>query len=131
MPILWKQDALQAAHHYYKSQGKMTDKEIEERIRQLQLLEQNLQAFLMQKQTFQQQLIEIDSALEELKDAKQAYKIIGSVMVESKKEGLVNELTEKKEKTELRIKTMEKQEEKTRERAKELQKEVLGKIKKE
>jgi len=41
-------------------------KETEKDIAQLQLIEQNLQNFLVQKQTFQTQLLEIDNALKEL-----------------------------------------------------------------
>lgn len=107
------------------------DKETEGKIQQLQLLEQNLQAFLMQKQNFQTQLAETESALKELKDAKQAYKIVGNIMISSKKEELQEYLKDKKEKTELRLKTLEKQEERIKERAQSLQKEVLSKIQKE
>ena len=41
-------------------------KKTEEKIAQLQLTEQNLQNFLMQKQTFQSQLFEVDNELIEL-----------------------------------------------------------------
>src|SRR3989338_10147608 len=107
------------------------DKETEEGIQQLQLLEQNLQNFLMQKQQFQAQLIEIDSALEELKDNKEAYKIIGNIMVKTSKEELEKDLKNKKEMIELRIKTLEKQEDKIQERSKKIQEDVLKKMKTE
>jgi len=98
----------------------------QEKIRQLQMLEQALQQLLMQKQTFQIQLVEIESALKELETAPEAYKIVGNLMVLSKKEDLVAELKEKKETAELRIGSLEKQESKTREKASALQKEVLA-----
>lgn len=107
------------------------DKETEEGIQQLQILEQNLQNFLLQKQQFQTQLIEIDSALEELKDNNEAYKIIGNIMVKTNKEELEKDLKNKKEMIDLRIKNMEKQEEKIQERQKKIQEEVLKKIKTE
>ena len=107
------------------------DKETQEGIQQLQLLEQNLQNFLMQKQQFQAQLIEIDSALEELKDNKEAYKIIGNIMVKTSKEELEKDLKNKKEMIELRIKTLEKQEDKIQERSKKIQEDVLKKMKTE
>ena len=74
-------------------------------------MEQNLQNFIMQKQKFQTQLFEIENALKELKNTKdKTYKIVGTVMIASKKEELIKELKEKKSIVELRIKTIEKQE---------------------
>ena len=55
------------------------------KISQLQMFEQSINNLLMQKQQFQQQLIEIDSALEELKTTENAYKIIANIMVKSDK----------------------------------------------
>ena len=99
-----------------------------EKLQQLQILEQNLQSFLMQKQQFQQQLIETESALSEIKDAEQSYKILGNVMVSANKDELTKELTSKKEETELRIKTLEKQEERLKEKAESLRKEAMEEI---
>lgn len=104
-------------------------KETEEKIGRMQLLEQNLQNFLLQKQQFQSQLVEVSSALEELEKAETAYKIIGNVMVLSKKDDLKKDLESKKEMVELRIKTIEKQEEEIKGRAKKLQGEVLSEMK--
>jgi len=106
-------------------------KETEEKISQLQMFEQSLQNFLGQKQQFQVQLVEIESALNELENTEKAYKIVGNIMVESDKNELKADLQSKKEITELRIKTMEKQEAQVREKASKLQAEVLSKIKKE
>ena len=106
-------------------------KETEQKIGQLQMFEQSLQTFLGQKQQFQIQLVEIESALNELDDADKAYKIIGNIMVESTKNELKSDLQSKKEMLELRIRTMEKQESQVRERASKLQSEILQKIKKE
>lgn len=108
----------------------MTKKELEEKIQQMQILEQNLQSFLVQKQSFQMQLAEIESALKELEKAKEAYRIVGNIMVTAEKEELKKELTSKKEIIELRIKTLEKQETRLREEAAKLQKEVLGEVRK-
>lgn len=106
-------------------------KEAEQQIQQLTLLEQNLQNFALQKQGFQIQLLEVESALKELEKSPEAYKIVANIMVKSNTEELKKELTEKKETIELRISTMEKQEKKLREKAQKLQEEVLGKIKNE
>ena len=95
------------------------------------MFEQSLQSFLGQKQQFQIQLVEIESALNELENTEKAYKIVGSIMVEADKNELKADLQSKKEMLELRIKTMERQETQVREKASELQSEILKKIKKE
>ena len=104
--------------------------ETQEKIRQLQMMEQALQQLLVQKQTFHLQLMELDSALKELDSAGEAYKIIGNIMVLTKSEQLERELKEKKETLELRISSVEKQETKTREKAASLQKDIISAIKK-
>jgi prefoldin beta subunit len=106
-----------------------TEKGSEEKIQKLQLLEQNMQNYLMQKQQFQSQAVEIDSALEELKDQKEAYKIVGNIMVSAKKEDLEADLKKKKEIIDLRIKSIEKQEDLIKNKAKTIQEEVLGGMK--
>ena len=106
-------------------------KETEQKIGQLQMFEQSLQNFLGQKQQFQVQLVEVESALNELENTEKAYKIVGNIMVESDKNELKADLNSRKEMLELRIKTMEKQEFQVREKASKLQSEILKKIKKE
>ena len=106
------------------------NKEAEGKIQQLQLLEQNLQNISMQKQSFQMQLMENDNALEELdKVKKDAYKIIGTIMVSSDKEELKKELKEQKEILDLRLKNLDKQENNFKDKAEEIQKEVMKGIK--
>lgn len=108
----------------------MAEKEIEQKINQLQLIEQSLQNLLMQKQQLQLQLVEIESALKELEKAKEAYKIISSIMVSSKKEELKKDLSSKKEMADMRVKNLEKQENQLKEKATKLQAEVMKNIKK-
>ncbi|HJN57068.1 MAG: prefoldin subunit beta [Candidatus Woesearchaeota archaeon] len=100
-------------------------KETEQKLQQMQMIEQSLQNLLAQKQQFQMQQVEVESALAELEKVNEAYKIVGSIMVASKKADLKQELKSKKEVLELRIKTMEKQENQLREKASKLQNEVL------
>lgn len=105
-------------------------KEAEEGIAQLQMIEQNLSNYIMQKQTFQGQLLETDNALKEIDKVKEkAYKIIGTIMIAAKKEDLKKDLASKKEMLELRIKTLEKQEEKLKKSAEDIQKLVMKEIK--
>ena len=99
------------------------------KISQLQMFEQSINNLLMQKQQFQQQLIEIDSALEELKTTENAYKIIANIMVKSDKAKLEKDLKQKKEMMEIRIKTLEKQEKTIKEKAAEMQAEVMKELK--
>ena len=107
------------------------EKSTEEKITELQMLEQTAQNILMQKQTIQSQVLEIENALGELQKTKQQpYKIIGTVMIASNKEELEKDLNEKKETFTLRIKKLEKQEEQIKHNSEELQKELLKKIKK-
>ena len=103
----------------------------EEKIQELQLIEQNFQTLLLQKQKFQTQLLEIDNALNELKTAKrEVYKIIGTIMVESDREKLLEDLNSQKEILELRIKNIEKQENLIKEKESKLQSEIMKDIKK-
>ena len=104
---------------------------MKENIRQLQVLEQSLHNVLIQKQQFQGQLIEIESALSELDKTNNAYKIIGNIMVASNKSELKKDLEEKKQLFSARLKVLEKQEEKFREEAGKLQAELMKHMKKE
>ncbi len=101
-------------------------KETEQKIAQLQLIEQNMQKFLMQKQTFQGQEMEVDNALQELEKLKgAAYKITGGIMVAADKEELKKELQSKKDIIALRLKSIQKQEDALKEKAENLQAEVM------
>ena len=104
------------------------EKKVEDKIQELQMIEQNLQNFLAQKQAFHSQLMETETALSEIQNSEKAYKIIGNIMVLSSKDGLQKELGSKKEIVELRIKTLERQETRLRDSASELQKEVLEEL---
>ncbi len=105
-------------------------KDIEEKISQLQLLEQTMQNILIQKQQSQLQHAEIENALKELESVKeQPFKIIGNIMIKTEKAQLVSELQEKKEVLELRIKTLDKQEKTTKQKAGDVQEEVLKHLK--
>jgi len=104
--------------------------ETQESISKLQLIEQNIQAMLMQKQQFQAQLFEVESALKEIEKTDDTFKIIGNVMIKTEKAALKTELSNKKEIIDLRLKNLDKQEKQLKEKAETLQKEVMGKLKK-
>jgi prefoldin beta subunit len=99
------------------------------KIQELQMLEQNLQNIMIQKQAFQFEENEIISALEEIKNSgDEVYKIIGQVMVKSNKQSMEKELKGKKELIELRLKNLEKQENMLKEKVTALRNEVLKEI---
>ncbi len=101
-----------------------------EKVNQLQLLQQNLHHFLVQKQKIEGKLTEIDSAIKELVNTNQAYKIVGKLMVSSSKEDLNKELTEEKESAEIRLKNIIIQENKVKQNIEKLQQEVVEEMKK-
>ena len=105
-------------------------KETQENISKLQLIEQNVQTLLMQKQQFQAQMFEVESALKEIEKTSEAFKIIGNIMIKTEKADLKTELDKKKEIIDLRLKNIDKQEKQLREKGESLQKEVMSKIKK-
>jgi len=107
------------------------EKETQNKIVELQVFEQTIQNILIQKQTLQAQLLEVNNALKELEKTKDTpYKIIGTLMVASNKKELEKDLNEKKEILNLKIKNLEKQETQLKKKAEELQQEILKKIKK-
>ena len=103
--------------------------ETQKKIQQLQIMEQSMQQMLAQKQTLQSQVLEVDSALEELEGTDKAYKIVGNIMVSADKKVLQKELTEKKETLTLRMQSFEKQETKFKDKTSALQKEVMDELK--
>jgi len=101
------------------------DKETQDKIKQLETVEQNLQAYGVQRQAISSQLVEVESALKEVGKSDEAYRIVGNVMVKADKAKLVEELTEKAETLKKRLDTVEKQESRLREEAGRIQKEVM------
>ncbi|MFH1409565.1 MAG: prefoldin subunit [Nanoarchaeota archaeon] len=103
----------------------------EEKLQQLQMMEQSMSTLLAQKQQFQSRLAEIDSAVKEMKGKENVFRIIGSIMVETEVAPLQKSFHEQKEMLALRIKTIEKQEDQFRDRAKKLQDDVMKDMKKD
>ncbi|MBI4149314.1 prefoldin subunit [Candidatus Woesearchaeota archaeon] len=106
-------------------------KDTEQSIQHLQLLEQNMQNLLLQKQQFQAQHVEVESAIAALDGKQEGYKIIGSIMVLQTQDELLRELRERDEQLSIRIKSLEKQEEKLKQQAKQLQAEIMSQLKQE
>lgn len=107
-------------------QIKMSDTNIQE----IQILEQNLQNLILQRQAFEMELAETDSALSEVSNSSDdVFKIIGQILVKTDKKKIQSELENKKKMIELRLKSFEKQENSLNERLDKLRKELTDKLK--
>ena len=101
------------------------------KIQELQILEQNLQNILMQKQVFQLELSEASSALKEIEKSKSdVYKIIGQLMIKKDQKEVKEELASKEKVLETRLKNLEKQEETITKKADKLKEEIMGSLNK-
>lgn len=101
----------------------------EEKLQELQGLEQQSQSLTQQRQQFQQQLLEIENAQREVGKTTESYRILGNVMVAANKEELLKELGEKVEHLQVRVSALQKQEEILRDQSKKLQEEVMQELK--
>ncbi len=114
------------------SQNEQLPPQIQEDLVRLQQLQQTLQVVVTQKQQLELELTETEKALSELDkiaDTVPVYKSVGSILLRSERQGLMNELKEKKELINTRVTVLAKQEERTRERLKELQDRVQQRLK--
>ncbi len=96
-------------------------------LQRFQQLQDQLQAIIIRKQQWQARLMEIEDAIKELEKASDdtpVYKVVGSIMILSKKSELLNELKERKEIAEASISTLDKQEKLLRKQLEELQKRI-------
>jgi len=104
----------------------MDEKEKENIVRNLQMLEQNLQQILLQKQAFQMELRETQAAKKELaKSGEEVFKIIGQLMIKSDKKTVISELDSKEKMIDLRIRNFEKQEKMVSEKIDALQSDII------
>ncbi len=100
---------------------------VKEQVMRLQQLQNTLQALVLQRQSAELELRNVERAIEELEktsDDAVVYKSAGPLLVRRDKESLVKELNERKEILNARLKVLERQEERTRERIRELQSSV-------
>tara|TARA_Y100000310_G_C20691291_1_gene822419 strand:- start:4191 stop:4538 length:348 start_codon:yes stop_codon:yes gene_type:complete len=106
------------------------DEKTQQKIQELQILEQNLQGLLMQKQAFQLELNETENALSEILNSKEdVFKLIGQIMIKTDKKKLEDELKKKKELLTLRLSSIEKQEKEFSDNLEKSRKEIMEKIK--
>jgi prefoldin beta subunit len=83
----------------------------QEKIQEMQILEQKLQNTILQKQAFQMELAETDAALSELeRSGDEVFKVIGQLMIKSEKSKIKEELLNKQKIIQIRTSALEKQE---------------------
>lgn len=99
------------------------------KVSQLQLLQQNLQNILLQKQQVESSLVELASAYEQLQATEKAYKIIGKIMLAAPREDLLQEIKQKKEIAEIRLKNVSLQEENIKRKVESVQQEAVQELK--
>jgi len=101
------------------------------KIQEIQILEQNIQNLLLQKQAFDMELSETKAALGEIENAKDdIFKIIGQLMIKADKNKVKEELSNKEKILDLRLNTIEKQETSLTEKLTSLREEIIEQPKK-
>ncbi len=98
----------------------------ENQVQEINLLEQNLQQLLLQKQAFNMELSETETALEEIKNSgEEVFKIVGQLMIKSEKKKIEEELLQKIKLLQLRCNSLDKQEKIFSEKVESLRKDIL------
>ena len=100
------------------------DNKTQEALVELQSIDQKIQSVAMQKHGIQTQLLETENALTELEGAKEAFKLVGSIVLSVDNHELAKELSSKKEVLDLKLNTLNKQEEGLRKDVEEIQKKI-------
>ena len=103
----------------------MIDKKKEQRIQEIQILEQNLQSILYQKQAFHMELSETMAAKKKIESSSEVFKIVGQLMIKSDPSKIKEELFNKEKLLSLRIKSLETQESSMIEKLDSLKKDVM------
>lgn len=94
-------------------------------MQELSILEHNLQALVVQFQTVELEMNEINTALAEVKGTKEdVYRVLSSVMVKSDKAKIVEELEKKKKVLEMRLQTIEKQQKLLESKSEQIRREI-------
>ncbi|MHA1798887.1 MAG: prefoldin subunit beta [Candidatus Helarchaeota archaeon] len=91
--------------------------QLQNQIVELQQLQQRYELLMQQKGTLDKNVREITKAIDELEkldDNAAVYKSLGSILLRADKNALKEELIEKKETFEMRLKTIQRQEDRTK-----------------
>ena len=106
------------------------DEETQQKIQQLQMMEQSFQQLLMQKNAFSMESNETDLIITEVEKTEgEISRIIGNqVVIKSTKEKILEDMKKKKELIETRMKTIDEQEKQFSEKIESIRDEVMKKI---
>lgn len=106
------------------------DEDTQNKIRELQMLEQSFQQFLMQKNAFNMELSETNYILEQVeKTTGEISRIVGGqVVIKSSKDEVLTEMKKKKELLSQRISSIDKQEKDFSKRIDDIREEVMKRI---
>jgi len=106
------------------------DEETQQKIQQLQMMEQSFQQLLMQKNAFSMENNETDLIIKEVEKTEgEVSRIIGNqVVIKSTKETIIEEMKKKKELINIRMKTIDEQEKQFSEQIEKIREEVMKKI---
>jgi prefoldin beta subunit len=105
--------------------------QLQEQLVRLQQLQQTYQVVVSQRQQLDREQLEVNRALGELEKMSEkdiVYKSLGAILVKSTRKKLIEELTERKELLDMRIKVITKQQSRTEEQLKELQQRVQQRL---
>jgi prefoldin beta subunit len=106
--------------------------QLREQLLRLQQLQRTLEVVVSQKTQLELEFSEIERALDELEkmgDEAAIYKSVGSLLVSSSRQKVIDELRERKEIVNTRVTVLARQEERTRKKLTELQKRLQKQLK--
>ncbi len=106
------------------------DTETQQKIQELQMMEQSFQQLLMQKNTFSMENNETDYIIKEVeKTSGEVSRIIGNqVVIKTTKKEILEDMKNKKKLLETRMKTIEEQEQEFSKKIEDIREEVMKKI---
>jgi prefoldin beta subunit len=106
------------------------DEETQQKIQQLQMMEQSFQQLLMQKNAFSMEANETDFIIKEVEKTKgEVSRIIGNqVVIKATKEEILEDMENKKKLIDTRMKSIDEQEKEFSQKIEEIRKEVMEKI---
>ena len=98
----------------------------QDKIQEMQILDQNVQNLFLQKQSFQIEISETQLALKEIESSgDEIFKMVGQLMIRSDKAKVKEELLNKERFLDIRIKSIEKQENSLTEKLEKLREEII------
>ena len=98
----------------------------QDKIQEMQILDQNIQNLFLQKQSLQIEISETQLALKEIENSgDEIFKMVGQLMIKSNKTKVKEELLNKEKFLDIRIKSIEKQENYLTEKLEKLREEII------